>query len=78
MILPTIQPGDLKMTREALCAAQSALAERARQGLDTGRVPAWSSRLQSLIDQIDIARPLGPDGKHGERHTPFCGCEDTA
>lgn len=33
-------------------------------------------KLQSLINAIDILRPLGPDGKHGDRHTPYCGCED--
>lgn len=76
MTLPMIEPDDLKMTREALCAAQSALAERARSGVDEDRVTHWSARLQDLIDQIDVARPLGPDGKHGEQHTDVCGCED--
>lgn len=72
---PTIKPDHLKMTREALCAAQSALAERARSGLDVDRVPSWSRLIGAIIDQIDISRPLGPDGKHGDRHTPTCGCE---
>lgn len=75
MIKPTIASSDLKMTREALCAAQSALSERARAGVDRDRVPHWSATIQLLIDQIDTARPLGPDGKHGERHTDVCGCE---
>lgn len=33
-------------------------------------------RLQRLINACDDHRPLGPDGKHGNRHTPTCGCED--
>jgi hypothetical protein len=64
-----------KMTREALCAAQWALAEVARQGLDVGTTPARIARLGELIREIDVHRPLGPDGKHGDRHTPYCGCE---
>jgi hypothetical protein len=66
----------LKATREALCAASSALAERARQGTDVHAVPPWIDRLQALCDQIDVHRPLGPDGKHGDRHTVTCGCEE--
>ena len=34
------------------------------------------SGYQEVIDLIDQIRPLGPDGKHGDRHTPYCGCED--
>jgi hypothetical protein len=30
--------------------------------------------LQVLIDECDRMRPLGPDGKHGDRHTVECGC----
>jgi hypothetical protein len=66
----------LKSTREALCAAQSALGQRARGGIDVGRVPLWVDRIQALIDQIDVHRPLGNDGKHGNLHTATCGCED--
>lgn len=68
--------GSLKMTREALCLSQSALRDRARSGLDVDRVPYAAERLQALIDQIDVHRPLGSDGKHGNRHTATCGCED--
>lgn len=66
----------LKATREALCAAQSSLGERARAGIDVGWVPHWVDRLQALIDQIDVHRPLGSNGKHGDLHTSTCGCED--
>lgn len=71
-----IAPGDLKMTREALCAAQSALIERARAGVDADRVPHWVERLQAIVGAIDVERPLGPDGKHGDLHTSGCGCDE--
>lgn len=32
--------------------------------------------LADKIEQLDKMRPLGPDGKHGDRHTAECGCED--
>ena len=60
-----------KMIRETLCVAQSAVGrfsgpDRRREHIE---------RLQRLIDECDRHRPLGPDGKHGELHTPTCGCE---
>ena len=63
-----------KMTREALCVAQSALAERARQGMDADRVPTFIAYIGELIAEIDKHRPLGTGGKHGNLHTPTCGC----
>jgi hypothetical protein len=65
-----------KMVREALCAAQSALAERARGGMDVDQVPHWIGHLGALINQIDEHRPVGSNGKHGEKHTSTCGCDD--
>lgn len=65
----------LKMLRETLCLAQHALLLRGSL-LDVDRTPAHVARLSRLIDDIDRQRPLGPDGKHGDRHTPTCGCED--
>lgn len=58
--------GHPKLTREALCVAQHAPGLTARQ----------STRLERLIDACDLLRPIGPDGKHGNRHTPWCGCDD--
>jgi len=66
---------DPKATREALCAAQSALNEQARRGIDVDTTPSRVARLGTLIELIDTQRPLGPDGKHGDRHTALCGCE---
>jgi hypothetical protein len=67
---------DLKGTREALCAASTDLGQRMARGIDVDRVPYWIECLQTLCDQIDVHRPLGRDGKHGDLHTPTCGCED--
>lgn len=67
-------PDSLKMVREALCVAQAALPSH--RG-DVRAEMRASETIQRLIEDIDRQRPLGPDGKHGDRHTPACGCEDT-
>jgi len=60
----------LKMLRETLCVAQSAM-------LSMNAVPIEGvARIGRIIAEIDRQRPLGPDGKHGDLHTPTCGCED--
>lgn len=64
-----------KMVREALCVAQSALGQRARDGIDVDLVPRWRAQLGALIAAIDEHRPLDPDGKHGDGHTATCGCD---
>lgn len=57
----------LKMLREDLCRRQVQAQE-------------WPPQIQrevaDLIVKIDYYRPLGVDGKHGDRHTAWCGCED--
>lgn len=60
-----------KMIRETLCVAQSLVG----QYTGSYRKQEHMDRLQLLIDECDRHRPLGPDGKHGDRHTPTCGCE---
>ena len=59
-----VPAASLKMLRETLCRVQSAHGVwpvlPTRQDME---------RVQVLIDQIDKHRPLGPDGKHGDRHT---------
>jgi hypothetical protein len=64
-----------KSAYEALCAAQSALNEHARRGMDVGRVPHWVATIGVLLRQIETVRPLANNGKHGELHTDSCGCE---
>ena len=70
MALLSVPDDQLKMLRETLCISQSAMNMMA-----LGRSPADNKRLQALIDQIDVLRPLGSDGKHDDRHTGFCGCD---
>lgn len=66
-----IDVGDPKMAREMLCVAQSAI-----MGLEEwdSRTENHLSRIEKMIDQLDVHRPIGPDGNHGARHTPTCGC----
>lgn len=64
--------GSLKMLREHLCSAQS-LSSLLPSNVS---IVSYMDDLQQLINQIDTMRPLGPDGKHGDRHTQHCGCED--
>lgn len=33
-------------------------------------------RISELCDILELHRPVGSDGKHGDLHTPTCGCED--
>ena len=60
------------MLRETLCVAQTAL------GLLPYDATEHRDRIGRIVDEIDRQRPLGPDGKHGSRHTDTCGCEITA
>ena len=64
-----------KMLRETFCMAQAALLEIQSQRQSTA-MNTHVYRLGRLIDLIDLVRPLGQDGKHDGRHTPWCGCED--
>lgn len=66
-----VEAKDLKMLRETFCLAQTALNE-----MWSDKASIHINRLQMLIDELDNYRPLGADGKHGNLHTPKCGCED--
>jgi len=59
----------LKTVREALCFSQTFLPTT-NQGM------MYRSVLQDLIDEIDLQRPLGTNGKHDTLHTKDCGCID--
>lgn len=77
----------LKMLREALCLAQTALTQLTEITITANRFDTEtaqlllaharlrSKNLQTVIDAIDVQRPLGPDGKHGDNHTTHCGCD---
>jgi len=67
-------PDSLKMLRETLCVAQAAI-RHSDFGMDS-RASEHKARIGRLIEDIDRQRPLGPDGKHDDRHTATCGCED--
>jgi hypothetical protein len=71
MVTIEIEVPGVKSLREDLCLIQSALAFYP-SGDQTTRI----KRVGEIIDQLDTMRPLGPDGKHGNRHTELCGCED--
>ena len=66
-----------KMLKETLCVAQTAINEFYRNA-DKVTAARWQEhiyRLQRLIDECDRHRPVGPDGKHNDRHTATCGCD---
>lgn len=70
-------PDTVKMIRETLCIAQSAIHYRAAAGRDQDRADRDVELIGRIIAECDRQRPLGPDGKHGdgERCTRTCGCE---
>lgn len=65
--------GSIKMLRESLCIATTAIR---LSFLADSRMKNHIENLQKLVNEIDLHRPLGPDGKHDNRHTNTCGCED--
>lgn len=67
-----IVPDGPKMLRETICVAQAAIGQQYPNDL---RLREHLNRLQRLADECDRKRPLGSDGKHGNRHTPECGCQ---
>jgi hypothetical protein len=67
-----------KSLRETLCVPEHALQQlaAARPGYDAGgSIEHHLSVIGELIRECDRQRPLGPDGKHGNRHTSECGCD---
>lgn len=67
-ILRLSDPSDsLKMIRETLSAVQNGAAGLTRY--------EHAARIGRIIAEIDRQRPLGPNGKHGNLHTPTCGCD---
>jgi hypothetical protein len=69
-------PDSPKMLRETLCVAQSGIAALMRDGQKSagGSMQSHMDRLSRLIEECDRHRPLGRGGKHGNLHTPTCGC----
>ena len=74
-----IDVGDPKMAKEVLCEMQSLLNtfyDSKDANIQREAVEPKLARVQKMIDQIDIHRPVGPNGKHGNLHTATCGCEN--
>jgi hypothetical protein len=63
---------DPKMLRETLCVAQNKILN---SPYDKARNMEYAKALQRLINECDRKRPIGFDGKHGDRHTATCGCD---
>lgn len=73
-----VLPLSPKMLLETLCVVESALhaLERERPGFNAGgNIESHLERIRLIMDECDRKRPTGPDGKHGNLHTPECGCE---
>lgn len=66
-------PASIKSVGEALKYAEAALLNFYH---DNGQRSMYAEILRELLADIERQRPTGPDGKHGDRHTPTCGCAD--
>lgn len=64
----------IKTVGEALAVAQTAVANFYPPGEYRDR---YARVLDDLSADVARQRPTGPDGKHGDRHTPTCGCDRT-
>ena len=42
---------------------------------DTTQGAHYASVIAELLRDVERQRPVGRDGKHGDRHTDSCGCE---
>ena len=66
-----VVPDGPKMLRETLSVAQHRL-----HSVEDARNVEHSKRLGRLIDECERHRPTDNACKHGNLHTPTCGCED--
>lgn len=63
----------IKMLQETFCLASAVIGN---SPLPEEEKMRHIGRLQRLINDCQRQRPTGFDGKHGNRHTDTCGCED--
>ena len=63
----------IKIVGEALAFAETALLHFYP---DTGQRAIYAGVIAHLLADVQRQSPTGPDGKHGDRHTPTCGCAD--
>lgn len=64
-------PNSPKMLQETLSFCQSLVGNSGDLRLDE-----HIQRLQDVINECQRMRPTGLGGKHGDRHTQQCGCDD--
>jgi hypothetical protein len=72
-----VVPVSPKMLLETLCVVEHAMhqPERERPGYNAGgSIASHLERIRQLMDECERKRPTGSDGKHGNLHTPECGC----
>lgn len=65
-------PYGVKMLRETLTLTEKLFQRAASE--DGVRVRHLAT-VAALIEQCDMHRPLGSNGKHGDLHTATCGCD---
>ncbi|MEV0031407.1 hypothetical protein [Nocardia sp. NPDC050793] len=63
----------VKTLGEALAFAETALLNFYP---DTDQRRRYAEVIAELLADVERQRPTGSDGKHGELHTPTCGCAD--
>lgn len=66
-----------KTLMETMCVVESALhaLERERPGFNAGgSIQSHLERIRLVMDECERKRPTGSNGKHGNLHTPECGC----
>jgi hypothetical protein len=73
-----ISPKVLRETLGVVGAALTVLEEQHPRFNAGGSIATHRERLALLDAEAHRMRPTGPDGKHGDRHTPECGCIDKA
>lgn len=61
----------IKSVGEALSYAECALLNFYPEGR---RRDMYAKIIADLLADVRRQRPVGPDGKHGNRHTETCGC----
>ena len=62
----------VKMSQEALAVAMTAVWRSLDYDID--QKAAVVNRLEQMHEFLTLLRPVGSNGKHGDRHTPWCGC----
>lgn len=72
--MPELHSGhSIKMIGEALCYAETALLNFYPV---TDQRTRYAAIIADLLADAHRQRPVGSNGKHGDLHTPTCGCED--